>query len=580
MSTFGRPSRQRPHVRFATQRLTNWPNNTLTLTRHLLLFGFLVGCGLVDNSAADTVKVATVQFGPVLGDVTGNRERLVSLSEQAAKNGAKIVVHTEMATSGYSFFSRQEISGSAETVPGKTTAALGAIAKQYQIYIAVGLPEYEPDTKLYYNSAVLVDPDGNVAGVYRKRNNLLEASYNAEDYGAIPVFETPYGKLGIVICADLFYAEFPREAAVAGADILLAPANVGVTAEFLQVRTYENDIAVIVANRYGKGLSGKKANYFNQQTFSIPSPFPYDFEGAASYILTSSGVVLTTVSGAEDQIGYGELTVGTERKFPVVRRPELYSLIAQDTLEPYTFKQLGLPAATTFAAAAVDPGDSDTPWAAAATAVTQAIAAAKQQNLSLKLLVLPGNYFATADPTGIATLQTIATTNDLDIFLNLGATVPPLSLLLTPEGETYTYKRTHRLLNSTIPADALSPYYWVVDRSYARVALMQDIDMLPPETSMVMAKLGVDVIAVNANSSLPILSALWQSRTGSNAHIIVANGLAKEGIYRGGYVNTPPFVEADKLVILTLDTSAVRTKAVPRFMDPRQLLEACNGSNC
>ena len=74
---------------------------------------------------SSTVRIATVHYAPVLGDVAANRERIVELTEEAARNGAKFVVHTEMATSGYSFFSRREIAAVAETIPGETTRAIG-----------------------------------------------------------------------------------------------------------------------------------------------------------------------------------------------------------------------------------------------------------------------------------------------------------------------------------------------------------------------------------------------------------------------------------------------------------------------
>jgi len=195
-------------------------------------------------------------------------------------------------------------------------------------------------------------------------------------------------------------------------------------------------------------------------------------------------------------------------------------------------------------------------------------------------LVLPADYFSTVDPTGVAALQKLSTENSLDILINVSGSSPPLSMLLTPEAQTYTYKRTHRRAGSSISPDTLSSDYWVVDRPYARLSLMQDVDMIPPETSMVLAKMGVDVIAVNADSANPVLSAMWQSRTGSNAHIIVANKSAGEGIYRGGYKVQPPYKEAEGLVILMLDTANVRNKAFPRFMDPRQLLEPCTSSSC
>jgi predicted amidohydrolase len=99
---------------------------------------------------------------------------MVALAREAAANGAKIIVLPEMATSGYSFFSRAEIAPVAETVPGPSTAALGAIADQYDAYIAFGMPQYVPSHNLYFNVAVLLGPDGQVVGTYRKRNNLLE----------------------------------------------------------------------------------------------------------------------------------------------------------------------------------------------------------------------------------------------------------------------------------------------------------------------------------------------------------------------------------------------------------------------
>ena len=96
----------------------------------------------------ETVKIATVHFAPVLGNVTVNRKTLVDLTAQAAKNGAKIIVHTEIATSVYSYFIREDLSCVAETVPGDTTAALGAVARQYGVNVVVGMPVHDTDTNL------------------------------------------------------------------------------------------------------------------------------------------------------------------------------------------------------------------------------------------------------------------------------------------------------------------------------------------------------------------------------------------------------------------------------------------------
>src|SRR5690606_38477276 len=197
----------------------------------------------------ETVKIAAIHFAPTEGEVERNRNVMIELATEAARNGAKIIVLPEMATSGYSFFGRSEIAEVAETIPGPSTRALGEIADTYDAYIAFGMPQYVERLNLYYNVAVLLDPDGEVAGVYRKRNHLIEAAYNAQEFGPIPTFDTEYGRLALVICSDLFYSQYPRAAAVQGTTILLAPANVGVETEVIRLRAYENDMAVVLSNR-------------------------------------------------------------------------------------------------------------------------------------------------------------------------------------------------------------------------------------------------------------------------------------------------------------------------------------------
>lgn len=534
------------------------------------------------RAQVSTVEVATVHFAPTLRDVERNRRELVRLTEEAARNGAKIIVHTEMATSGYAYFSREDISRVAETVPGPTTDALGRVARQHGIYVAVGMPVTEPTTGLFYNSAVLLGPDGEVVGVYHKRNNLLEASYNAKEFGPIPTYETPYGRLALVICADLFYSQFPRAAALAGTDILLAPANVGITSEFLRVRTFENDFAVIVANRYGKEEQGAPKHFFNQNSFTIPLPFPYDFDyGSRSVIMTRAGEVRADLSAPEDAIGYAELAVRSgKQRFPAVRRPSLYSLLGQDTLEPYTFTQLRLPAARVFAAAAVDPGPADDPWQAALAAAQAALDAATGAGQDLELVVYPANRFDQPDAQGLARLQAFSTENDVDLMVQFGGMVPPTSQLLTPSDGPYTYQRTHRGRREPIPSDELGDDYWVVDRDYGRVALLHDRDLFAPETSLVMAKMGVDVIAVNADSAAGVLSGLWQSRTAEYLHLVVANRQGEEGIYLGGYRANPSYREAEGMVLMEIDTSHVRPKKETRFFDFHPLLQPCRISRC
>jgi predicted amidohydrolase len=486
-----------------------------------------------------------------------------------------------MATSGYSFFSRAEIAEVSEPIPGITTQALGAVAEQHGVYVVVGMPEFDPDLNAYFNSAVLIGPDGNVAGVYRKRNNLLEASYNAEVFGAIPTFDTPYGRIGIVICADLFYPHFPRAAAVAGAQILLAPANVGITTDFMRVRSFENGIAIVVANRYGQELQGVEVDHFNQETFAIRLPFAYNFDlDSRSVIMDSGGRVLVEIDEDATKIGYADLPVGEEQAFPVIRKPSMYALIAQDTLEPYTRTQLGLPDEAVFTAAAIDPGSNDRPWEAAIEAIEAALDVARTDERQLRLAVFPETYFNSLHPDHIAVLKGFAMRHNVDVLISAPEDGVPISLLIASTGETYTYRRTHRRRNSTIPASALSDNYWVVDRDYGRVAITQGVDMLAPETSLVLAKLGVDVIAVSADDNASVLDSLWATRSADYVHLVVANKRGREGVYLGGYRAVPSQVTDEGTVLLEINTAHVRKKKVPRFFDYTVLLLRCDLSNC
>ncbi|WP_032901597.1 nitrilase-related carbon-nitrogen hydrolase [Mesorhizobium ciceri] len=535
-------------------------------------------------ASAAPVKVATIHFKPVLGDVPGNRARLLALSEQAARAGAKIIVNTEMATSGYAIFSRADMAKVAETIPGASTEAFGKLAKQYGVYIAIGLPEFEKATDQYFNSAALIAPDGTVAGSYRKRNTLLEASYNAIAGGPVPIFDTPYGKLAIVICADLFYPHFARLAAVEGADILLAPANTGVDLSFLKQRARENDVALIVANRYGTETRGVQVDAFDEDTFTIASPFPYDFSyGSLSAIVEHDGKAISQWTDANDGVVLGEIDPPDQHIFPVIRRPDLYALLNQDTLEGYTFTQLGLPAPAAGILVAADLGNGTHAVSDVVAALENAITKAKVEHRKVSLFVLPIGTFATDEETILDQLAALAKRKSVDLvipFDNAGAMRQPTSILFAVDGGEVTlhrYVRTHRLANEGIrPGDD----FVIVDRPYGRLSILQGPDLLAPETTMVMEKLGVDVVAVSADIGTADVDVVWRTRAADYLNIVVANGSGDEGVFLGGYPPQPSESVGEGLVLMQSDSGLVRNKKEPRHVDVTPLLVSCALSRC
>jgi predicted amidohydrolase len=179
------------------------------------------------------VRVAAIQFPSVLGDVEGNRARLLALVEEAAKGGAKIVVLPEAAITGYlsqdlrttwhvagrprseAFPEGRDPKDSAETVPGPSTERFAEAAKRLGIYVTVPIVEVARDgpAPRYYNTVCLVSPRGEIVAHYRKITPWPhpEQSWATDGDRGLVTYETEYGKVGLAICFDV-HAVWPRYA--------------------------------------------------------------------------------------------------------------------------------------------------------------------------------------------------------------------------------------------------------------------------------------------------------------------------------------------------------------------------------
>jgi predicted amidohydrolase len=131
----------------------------------------------------------------------------------------------------------------AEPIPGPSTGRLGEKARKYGMYIVAGLTER--DGRFVYNTAVLIDRHGAVAGKYRKvylPREEIEGGMTPG--GAYPVFETDFGKIGLMICWDNEYVDGARAMALQGAEILFVPAAGGYLT-LLKARALENHLYVV-----------------------------------------------------------------------------------------------------------------------------------------------------------------------------------------------------------------------------------------------------------------------------------------------------------------------------------------------
>jgi predicted amidohydrolase len=170
------------------------------------------------------VRVAVVQFAPEVG--TENLKRNAAAIEErltrAAGAGANLIVLPELATSGYCFRSRAEAFDHAEPVPsGPSANAWEAFAREHQVYIVGCLPEL--DGAFLFDTAALVGPEGYV-GKYRKTHlwNQEKLFFTPGNLG-FPVFDTRIGRIGLLVCWDIWFPETARLVGQQGADIICIP---------------------------------------------------------------------------------------------------------------------------------------------------------------------------------------------------------------------------------------------------------------------------------------------------------------------------------------------------------------------
>lgn len=178
-----------------------------------------------DSSTISKYRAAAIQYEPTLGEKEHNVSDLLRLVTEAAQHNARLIVLPEMATTGYCWESRSEIAPHVEPIPGPTTDRFQQLAARYNCFIAIGLAEVDPATDVYYNSLVLLSPEG-IVGTYRKiHSSISEPRWARDGDLGLPVWETPLGRLAGIICMDAMYFEAARIAALRGADVLLFPTN-------------------------------------------------------------------------------------------------------------------------------------------------------------------------------------------------------------------------------------------------------------------------------------------------------------------------------------------------------------------
>ncbi len=158
----------------------------------------------------EAFKVAAIEFNPEFMELDKNIVAATAMAEEAAKNGARLIVMPEAAVSGYIYRDLEQFLPYMDTVPGKTTDSLLTVTKKYNCYVAIGIAEIDRDTGLTYNTGALVGPNG-LVGKYRKNGlNPSDVLWFVPGNTGYPVFETELGRITMIICYDDTYWEPSR----------------------------------------------------------------------------------------------------------------------------------------------------------------------------------------------------------------------------------------------------------------------------------------------------------------------------------------------------------------------------------
>jgi N-carbamoylputrescine amidase len=182
-------------------------------------------------STADGFAIGLIQrrSGP---DLDANLEGTLDAIRLAADAGARVICTQELFRSPY--FCQSEDPDRfdlAETIPGPTTEAVAAVAREREVAVVASLFERR-SSGVYHNTAAVLDADGSLVGIYRKMHIPDDPLYHEKFYftpgdRGFQVFETRFGRIGVLICWDQWYPEAARLTALRGAEILFYPSAIG-----------------------------------------------------------------------------------------------------------------------------------------------------------------------------------------------------------------------------------------------------------------------------------------------------------------------------------------------------------------
>lgn len=494
-------------------------------------------------------RAAVVQTLAALGDLDINIGLLRRYTEEAVRQGARLVVFPECMNTGYLFDSAEHCAELAETVDGRFVQAMADLCREHNIFIASGFTEMNEEKNKIFNTGLLLDPKGDIIVHYHKQflathdQNWFELGENG-----CPVVDTELGRIGLLICFDGRIPEITRNLALQGAEVIVDMANFFAMDQadmWVPARAYENGVWFVAATKAGveRSIYYPGGSMIVAPGGEVVAKIPYD----------THGVVTAEIDTSKAQ----NKSWHHEGNRMLDRRPDLYGIIGKPVSE------------TPLAAILAEPLIPEQSVAKAAAVQIHATSAANSlqdayemidhtAKLGVKVIVLP-QFFASSSwlpslaEAHVAANQSEATIQRVATIARQYACVIVLPLLekrqdkiastavvIGPDGELIgRYQQCHvepEMKSWCVAGNSLP----VFDTPFGRLGVILGYDGMFPEASRVLALQGADMIAWCSAWRRPQDRALLTVPKAEDNRIFLIAANRSDAPFPGGSFIVPP----------------------------------------
>ena len=213
------------------------------------------------------VNVSCVQMQPHAADYEYNLKKMEGFVESVMRSRPEtdLIVFPELATTGYVCTNDEFEAMTRTAAEDPSVKRMGALAAKYGVMLIYGFSERDPDDpSILYNAAAILGKDGTLMGTYRKVHPFLNEKKWCTAGSEYPIFDTDFGRIGVMICWDTAFPEVARTYALKGCDLLVVCTNWEITeAEdwpmdtaadwdlVTRARAFDNTLHLVSANRVG-----------------------------------------------------------------------------------------------------------------------------------------------------------------------------------------------------------------------------------------------------------------------------------------------------------------------------------------